>query len=117
MEGVERRERYVSTDVTGDVSNRGKRSLSDVAQMSFSFKKKHRERLTTDVRQRTKRRYIGWPREGGQGRLFFHQCGEVWSGGGRGGWPSALLRVFWRRARLIEISLSRVGGHRWIHIF
>lgn len=67
MEEVERRERYVSTDVTGAVSDRGKRSLSVVAQMSFSFEKKRRDRLTTDVRR---------PRGGAGGIIFSSMWGS-----------------------------------------
>ena len=68
---MEGRERYVSTDVTGAVSNRGKISLSVVAQMLFLFKKKRRERLTTDVRRRTKKEVYWVAARGGAGEVIF----------------------------------------------
>ena len=71
MEEVEGRERYVSTDVTGAVSDRGKRLLSVVAQMSFSFEKKSRDRLTTDVRRRTNNEVYKVAKQGCAGEVIF----------------------------------------------
>ena len=86
MEEVERRERYVSTDVTGAVSDRGKRSLSVVAQMSFSFEKKRRDRLTTDVRR---------PR-GGAGDIIFSSM-----------WGSSVRR---RERRMVQCTVTCFFG-------
>ena len=110
MEEVEGRERYVSTDVMGAVYNRGKRSLSVVAQMSFSFEKKRWERITMDVRRRMKKEVYWVAARGGAGDVIFRQCGEVQSGGGRGGSSSALLRVFFGGGQdLLRLVCGRIN--------
>ena len=61
--------------------------------------------------------YVFFWRRGDAGEvIFLSMCGSSVRTRERRVVQCTVTCIFWRRARLIEISLSRVGGHRWYFV-